>query len=276
MPLRVGRPLLVLACAAASLAAQSLQTRGPAYGHLVLDGGGVPDSSIIAAFAALAGGSNSHIILIPTASGPDTLLPEMARYLARRNQEIFGVARVTVLHTRDRAEADRESFVEPFQRATGVWFLGGFPERLVESYSGTRTERAIRELLDRGGVVGGMSAGAMIQASWLDTTAGEWTPHMRAVARAQGRGGGLGLLTRAAVFPHFNKRGDKDAVRSIAAHPELLAVGIDESTALIVSADNVEVIGRGVVKLYDAKSGASKPVVLRSGDKYDLVALLKH
>ena len=49
--------------------------------------------------------------------------------------------------------------------------LGGFPERLVHAYLGTKVERAINELLDRGGVVGGESAGAMIQdPGWTPRT----------------------------------------------------------------------------------------------------------
>jgi len=100
----------------------------------------------------------------------------------------------------DRATSNSDRFVEALRGATGVWILGGFPGRLVQSFLGTRTERAIRELLDRGGVVGGESAGAMIQASWLDTTVDEFTPAIRTPTQSHGRGG-FGLLTRAAVFP---------------------------------------------------------------------------
>jgi cyanophycinase-like exopeptidase len=39
------------------------------------------------------------------------------------------VAEVTVLHSLDRATSDSDRFVEPLRRATGVWILGGFPER---------------------------------------------------------------------------------------------------------------------------------------------------
>ena len=166
-----------------SLAAASSSTRGPARGSLVLAGGVGGNDAIDSAFVALAGGAASHVVVIPTASGPDILLPEMADHIGRRMKERFSVATVTVLHTRDRTATDADGFVEPVRKASGVWILGGFPERLVQAYLGTKTERAIKELLDRGGVVGGESAGAMIQASWLDT------------------GSGFGLLTHAAIFP---------------------------------------------------------------------------
>jgi cyanophycinase len=188
-------------------------------------------------------------------------------------KEELGVADVTVLHSLDRATSDSDRFVEPLRNATGVWILGGFPERMVYSYLGTKTERAIRELLERGGVVGGESAGAMIQGSWLDTTDNEgFTPEIRALMQTYGRGG-FGLLTRAAVFPHFDKRGTAAAVKFSAEYPDQLGIGIDEGTALIVKGDRAEVVGIGTVSLYDGRRrGGAKPVVLRSGDRYDLAA----
>jgi cyanophycinase len=184
----------------------------------------------------------------------------------------LGVSEVTVLHSLDRTTSDSDRFVEPLRNATGVWILGGFPERMVYSYLGTRTERAIHELLDRGGVVGGESAGAMIQASWLDTTDEGFTPEIRALIQTYGRGG-FGLLTRSAVFPHFDKRGSAEAVKFSAEYPDQLAIGIDEETALIVKGDRVEVIGQGTVSIYDGKRhDSAMAVVLRSGDRYDLGA----
>ena len=187
-------------------------------------------------------------------------------------KETFGVADVTVLHTLDRATADSDRFVEPLRNATGLWILGGFPGRMVFSYVGTRTERAIHELLDRGGVVGGESAGAMIQASWLDTTDDEFTPEIRAVMKTYGRDG-FGLLKPAAVFPHFDEHGSAAARKFTTEYPDRLVIGIDHATALIVKGDRVEVIGEGTVSLYEGRRrGGADPVVLRSGDRFDLAA----
>jgi cyanophycinase len=254
-----------------SALAQDSMTHGPSRGSLLLQGGVGLNRAINSAFVALAGGPAAHIVVIPTASVGDAGPPGMESALARRIKESFGVGAVTVLHSLDRAISDSSRFVEPLQSATGVWILGGFPERLVQSYLGTRTEIAIRELLDRGGVVGGESAGAMIQASWLDTTDDEFTPEIRALIQTYGHGG-FGLLTRAAVFPHFDKRGSEAAVRFSAEYPDQLGIGIDEETALIVKGDRAEVVGRGTISVYDGRSRAASPVVLRSGTHYDLAA----
>ena len=98
---------------------------------------------------------------------------------------------VTVLHDHDRVRSDTDSFVEPLRRATGVWMMGGSLSGWSSRISGQNRAR-LRELLDRGGVIGGESAGAMIQGSWLDTTDGGFTPAILKVMQAHAAGGGLG------------------------------------------------------------------------------------
>ena len=267
---------LLFLAAVGPFAAQSVSTHGPSRGSLVLQGGVGFNPAIAATFVARAGGPESHIVVIPTASVGDAGPPGMSVTLAQRMKQSFGVAAFTVVHTIDRAEADSDSFVKPIRNATGVWMLGGFPPNLVHAYLGTGTERAIKELLERGGVVGGESAGAMIQGSWLDTTDDEWTPEMHALIREHRTGAGFGLLTNAAIFPHFDKRGPAAAVKESAAHPNQLVIGIDEETALIVRGGLAEVVGTGAVSVYDG-SGRSAPrvVTLRSGDRYDFTARRK-
>ena len=276
MKIRITSGLVVLiACAALSVAAQSSSTRGPARGSLLLEGGVGGNSAIDSAFVRLAGGPQSHIVVIPTASLPDTLpsemLPEVMAFLERRMKERFGVSAVTVLHTHDRARSDSDVFIAPLRRAAGAWIMGGFPERLVHSYLSTKTELALRELLDRGGVVGGESAGAMVQGSWLDSSDGEFTPEIRAIMQAHAGGSGFGLLSRTAVFPHFDARGPEAARKESAAHPDQLAIGIDNETAVIVKGNQIDVVGLGTVSLYNVTGHVStNVVVLRTGERYDL------
>jgi cyanophycinase-like exopeptidase len=106
----------------------------------------------------------------------------------------------------------------------------------------------------------------------LDTTDDEFTPEIRALIKTYGRGG-FGFLKRAAVFPHFDERGSDAAVKFSAEYPDELGIGIDNATALIIKGDRVEVIGQGTVSIYDGRRrGGADPVVLSSGDRYDLAA----
>lgn len=136
---------------------------GPVKGSLVVVGGGKIPASISDRFIELAGGRNAKFIYIPTA-GEDQ---QINNQTGDESPHLFGLKNVTVLHTRDRNVADTEAFAAPIREASGVWFGGGRQWRLVDSYADTLTLKEIRKVLARGGVIGGSSAGASIQASYL-------------------------------------------------------------------------------------------------------------
>ena len=82
-------------------------------------------------------------------------------------------------------------FVEPIKRAGGVWFDGGMPEQIIDAYGGTKADREFRNVLERGGVLGGTSAGAValgnlftnsLQSDFNNLTTGEGFGILRGVA----------------------------------------------------------------------------------------------
>jgi cyanophycinase len=150
------------------------RSSGPAKGTLIVDGGGA-SVSVKERFLALAGGKSARIVVIPTGasamkfSAENTILnPDWPRERSewsayeRWLKQWLGVEQVTLLHTRDRAVADSESFVAPLQNATGVFIGAGNAGRLASAYLGTRTQKELQALIDRGGVIFGSSAGAII------------------------------------------------------------------------------------------------------------------
>ena len=139
------------------------QEVGPANGSLVVVGGAMRSPEILERFLELAGGPHAKIVVIPTAGGADQYDNSFG---GLRPFQRAGVE-VVLIHTNDRAEADSEEFVQPIREADGVWFTGGRQWRLADSYLGTRTEKELWAVLERGGVIGGSSAGATIQGSYL-------------------------------------------------------------------------------------------------------------
>lgn len=239
---------------------------GPQRGALVVVGGGDLPETIVKTFIELAGGVDAPMVVIPTAG-------ESASYAADWKGADFlrkaGCTQVTVLHTQERMEADSPQFVAPLQKAKGVWFPGGRQWRLVDSYLNTRTQRELEKVLERGGVIGGTSAGATIQGSYLVRGAREGNT----VMMAPGYETGFGYLKNVAVDQHLIKRGrEKDLVGVMAAHPELLGIGVDESTAIVVKGDRFEVIGASKVAIYEA----GKPYYFLSArEQFDLKARKK-
>jgi cyanophycinase len=257
------RLLMVAALTAAAVLAQL--TTGPANGWLVIVGGGRIPAAIVERFVGLAGGPEAHCVLIPTAADDKELDLEKAR---ERFVQQFGMRQVTVLHTRDRREADAEAFVAPLKQARAVWFGGGRQWRLVDCYLHTRTHRELEALLERGGVIGGTSAGASIQASYLVRGAREGNRIMM----AKGYEEGLGFLRNGAVDQHLLRRKRQDdLVEVIAAHPELLGIGIDESTAVVAHGGQFEVVGESQVAIYDGREhGGRRYYFLSPGERFDL------
>ena len=245
-------------------------THGPAKGYLVIVGGG-NGSKVMPKFYELAGGKAARIVYIPTASADGTFNIERIKAEGLK----AGASRVDVLNTRDSKVADSEEFVKPLLDATAVWIGGGRQWRLADSYLGTRTEREIKNVLDRGGVVGGSSAGATIQGSFMIRGASGTDKNPdgdNTVMESPGHLVGFGLITDCAIDQHvITRHRENDLEPVIAGHPDLLGIGIDEGTAIVVQGDVFEVIGPSKVGIYDNEAhGDTKHYFLSAGDKFNL------
>jgi cyanophycinase len=253
----MNRSLALLVFTAALLA----ETRGPSQGALVIVGGGAVGPAIAQKFLELAGGPQAPILVVPTADTADEI---PAHFLEKMFLTKAGAKNLRLLHTRDRKVADTEEFAAAIRTARGVWFTGGRQWRLVDSYLHTRTHHEIVKLLERGGVVGGTSAGATIQGSYLVRGAREGNHIMMAPGYEEG----LALLTHSAIDQHLIKRKrENDLVPVIEKHPSLLGIGLDESTAIVVRGQRFDVIGESKVAIYEK---GKQYYFLSPGDAFDL------
>jgi cyanophycinase len=259
---------------------------GPPRGTLVLDGGGCEAAQ--ERFVSLAGGPERSFVFIPTGASAlrldglstgeprpeavytppetstrDAQTEKLAEWAARS----LGVRRVTVLHTRNRKEADSEAFVAPLRTAHGVWIGAGNAGRLAAAYLDTRTCRELWAVLERGGVILGTSAGAIIQGSY--TVRGR--PD-KPLLMAKGHERGFGFLKNVAVNPHLiSAKREDQLVDVVDAHPGLLGIGIDNGAGIVVRGDEFEVIGESRVAIYDNKKhDGTWYYWLFPGDRFDL------
>lgn len=245
----------------------SAQTVGPQKGWLIIDGGGEPDV-VKKRFVALAGGPDANFVLIPTAMADGDI--EKLGYFRGQGKgwaRSWGIhdGHITMLHARDKERADSQYFVDALRKASGVWIMGGRQWRLADAYLDTAVDREIKALLDRGGVVGGSSAGATIQGSFL--VRGD--PKGNEIMMSPGHERGFGLLSNSAIDQHVNARErEHDLVTVVEKHPELLGIGIDEGAAIVVHGDSFEVIGNGQVAIYDWIRSGSSYSFLSPGQKF--------
>jgi cyanophycinase len=242
----------------------TLRRVGPPSGSVVIAGGGHLHPEIWERFIELAGGRDARIVVIPTASADEEFGDDWdgLEYL-----RTAGAQHITLLHTRDPSEADSEDFVRPLREATGVWIPGGRQWRLVDAYLHTRVHAALFDVLERGGVVGGTSAGASIQASFL--VRGD--PETNRTVRAPDYEEGFGILLDTAVDQHLLTRSrENDLWEILDVHPDLLGIGIDEGTALVIQGNRAEVVGASRVLIYDPSDPLRAARSLRPGDAFDL------
>jgi len=247
---------------------------GPAHGALVIVGGGKVGNEILTRMFDLAGGKDVPMVVIPTASGAEDY---PADWSGLRMFKTFGATNITLLHTKDRKVADSDAFVKPITNARLVWFVGGRQWRLVDSYANTRTQREIERVLERGGVVACSSAGASILASYMVRGARE----NNYIMMAPGYEEGFGLIKGVAIDQHMLTRNRQDDLEEVVAkHPDVLGIGIDESTAIIVQGQQFEIVGASKVAIHDGRivKGAQerngkKYFFMGPGEKYDLTKL---
>jgi cyanophycinase len=251
---------------------------GPTNGSLVIVGGGPwSGTGIIERFVNLAGGANARIVVVPTANGNRGADGQPIIY---KEEDVVGawkkqlrLRNVQMLHTYDPSIANTEEFAKPLREATGVWFDGGRQWNLVDSYKGTLTEMEFKNVLDRGGVIGGTSAGATILGDYL--VRGAVAGPDIVMAPEPEHQHGFGFLAHSAIDQHINTRLRwDDLIPVIKKYPDLLGIGLSESTALVVTGDRFEVVGKWKVAVHDNTrlyEPWEKPYfVLEAGDVYNM------
>lgn len=239
-------------------------------GSLYIVGGGGMPRGLMRQMVKEAGGiANAKCVYIPCSESDSAGESHAMVNLWKR----MGVKNATFIHAKDRNQANSdEAFLEPLKDATLLWFGGGRQWNFADSYYGTKAHKLMKEVVHRGGVIGGSSAGASIQGRFLARA----TPIGNSNILAPGyERGGLGFLSGVAIDQHFSQRGrQKDMTILVNKYPQLLGIGIDESTAIIVRKSRAEVVGPGKVFFYDrnepVKEGKPDFTALSSGGVFDL------
>ncbi|HSL12332.1 MAG TPA: cyanophycinase [Actinomycetota bacterium] len=213
---------------------------------------------ILKRFVELAGGRESSIVVVSTASmfGRRTLATYEASFTG------LGVGSVTGVDPQERADAESPDLSALLSGATGVFLTGGNQLRLASVVAGTRLGSAILLAHDRGAAIAGTSAGASALAGHMmafgDAGATPRHGHVQIAA-------GLGVVNGVIVDQHFEQRTRLGRLlAAISQSPSLVGLGLDEDTAAIVYADrSVEVVGRGSITVVDGSNVRTDAHLLR-------------
>ncbi|HEY4305134.1 MAG TPA: cyanophycinase [Gemmatimonadaceae bacterium] len=260
------RSLAAALVAPVMLSAQSKV--GPVKGTVIVVGGGAMGPEVYQEFIKSAGGPDALIIDVPTAGG-DSVYTQDAP--GTRGWKNAGAKNIYVYHTKDRKLADSDSFVAVLKKAGGIWFEGGRQFHIVDSFGGTKSETEFMNVLKRGGVIAGSSAGASILGDFLVRGA---PSNNNFIMDDPGYEKGFAYLRGVGIDQHVvaRERLADLADSIIPKYPNLLAISEDEGTAWVVRGDTAMIIGRNKAFVYNGKEkDAGKPfLTLFPGDHYNL------
>lgn len=179
-------------------------------------------------------GTSPQILVLPTAAAFES--PRQAAHNGVQHLKRLG-AKADSLYILKRDDTQSEDYAAQIDKVQGVYFAGGDPVHLLETLRGSKIWGAIVGMYERGGLIAGSSAGAMVMGGQM------WAP-------GEGWRVGLGLVPNIAVIPHHatvGARWNADQLAQTVA-PGTTLVGIDEATALLLP-DQL-VIGEGEVTVY--------------------------
>lgn len=255
-------------------------------GNLVIIGGGKRPDYITNKMIELAGGKHVKFAVIPMASSA----PMESALDQKEDLERLGVKNIEIILC-DSTEANSPAVLNQIKEVNAVYFTGGDQARLTEALLGTKLLEEIKNIYNKGGIIGGTSAGAAIMSKIMITgdelLNSDSTHSFIEIKKGNIKTTeGFGFVTSAVIDQHFIRRKRHNRlITIILENPELLGVGIDESTSIIVNSDDTfEVLGEREVIIYDAsesKNITTNPLgllsasdmqmhILISGNKFDL------
>jgi cyanophycinase len=204
--------------------------------------------AVLERFVALCGGAGSRIAVITAASKVGEKVWET--YDAAFAD--LGVAQRHVVHVESRSAANDPAAAALVADADGIFISGGDQKRLLALVGGTALDAAMHVALARGACLAGTSAGASAMSAHMLTRG---HPDLAPEKDSVGVAAGFGFVQRMIVDQHFSQRHRLARLLSaVAQHPQLIGIGIDEDTALLIEENSaVEVLGNGTVTIVDGR-----------------------
>lgn len=214
-------------------------------GHIALAGGNefrdncrVMDEGLL----ALIGSRPAGVVILPTAAIRGN--PRLAAENGVRHFQRLG-AHATAAMVITRADADTPHWADQVRQADLVYLAGGDPPYLLDTLQNSLVYQAILTVHQRGGMIVGSSAGAMVLAEKTGPPASpDWRP-------------GLNLVSGVAVVPHHHpSRSSQIKGWRQALDNHITLLGIPEATACVTEDGHTwRVMGIADVSLYSRDNG---------------------
>ncbi len=261
--------LLLLLTLSFSIATQAQKAKG----NLFIIGGGDRSANLIKQMVTTANFKpNDYVIVLPMASG----VPEEGFEFISSQLKPHTNVKVRNFNFSQHDVNDKK-WVDSLKGAKLIYILGGDQSRFMKSILGTPVYSAIHTAYQNGSTIAGTSAGAAVMSKYMITGTQLLDSVYKETFNKLWDGNvefaeGLGLLQNTIIDQHFLKRNRYNRlISSLAAHPNMICVGIDEGTAIIVHGNKAKVAGESqVVRLAKPKELTTTTNKLIKFKKVDL------
>jgi cyanophycinase len=247
----------------------------PKVSRLVIVGGAedrLQDRIILRKFSEYCGGPQAKIRIITAASAD----PQGVWQSYREAFHALGVGNVDRLAIDDRESAQAPAVQAEILQADGIFMSGGDQSKLMGTLWDTAAYESLHQSFHLNRCcIGGTSAGAAVMSRHMIA---QGPSVLRPSKESVDTDIGLGLLSQAVVDQHFSERRRLPRLLStLAMRPDLLGVGIDEDTALVIERGvGIEVIGQGTVTLVDPSQMQSNVDDLEVLDQIEMLGVQLH
>lgn len=222
-------------------------------GKLYIIGGGKRPPEMVKQLIELSGvGQGKYIVVLPMSSED----VDTAAYWAMKQFKDLGITNITWFDFNE-GEPFEKHKLDSIINAGMIYISGGDQNRFMKIALGSPLVDAIHQAYKNGSVIAGTSAGAAVQSKKMITGNQLKNPNMKGYKTIQPNNieiaEGLGLLSSAIIDQHFIWRERNNRLISVAIeNPNELAIGIDESTAILVEGNMATVYGISQVLVLNA------------------------
>ncbi|KAA3645894.1 MAG: cyanophycinase [Bacteroidetes bacterium] len=220
-----------------------------------------------------SGGIEANIVVIPSASSIPVEVGENYLYAF----DTLGCKNVIVLDIRSKKDAETAHAIEQISKANCVMFSGGDQSKIVKRIGGTKIHEILKNRYqnEENFVIAGTSAGAMAMASEMISGGSAKESFFKGAVFMNK---GLGLIEHLTIDTHFIQRGRFGRLaEAVAKFPHIIGIGLAEDTGLVIKDNLAEVIGSGMVIIFDGrKLKHNNEKILKQGTPMSLTHLRAH
>lgn len=237
----------------------SIQAQNP-KGKLFIIGGGNRSDALMTQLISISDLEKKDFVVVLPMSSEE---PDSA-YIYFKEQFQKLTPHPIIMMNFDKNTANNKTLTDSLQKAKLIFISGGDQTRFMNVVHNTPIYTAIHKAYQNGSTIAGTSAGAAVMSEKMITgnqkLEKEYSGTFDNIRYDNlETTEGLGLITNAIIDQHFLKRSRYNRlISAMVEFPNLTGIGIDESTAIIVYNNEIEVAGESEVIVLKNPKGVQK------------------